>query len=273
MAVAAETNHTSGSWFPSGFHGHFRSKSRNDFICEYRQLAKPQPPKKFLRRAQENPGRHLFSRHDNRHSFLTDALYFEEGLGRRRIQNDNFAYQRDLLSWRPVMTVGPNFSQYQVTYRTPNSNQQEIKQLITHRPKTSFDNSDTSTYRYSHGKDNPNREVINAMTNEALTSTFTKKSGITKSNYGRESVATCLSWYEPPPRTPAPQQACGDVIVKRPGAPAATATYVHVPAPPSGPKPNTVMHTHIQQVAADCPSTIVPTSNGAESSSVGSNGE
>ena len=42
--------------FPSGYYGHFRSKSRNDFVCEYRQLARPQPPDKFLNRAKVSAG-------------------------------------------------------------------------------------------------------------------------------------------------------------------------------------------------------------------------
>lgn len=36
--------------FPSGYYGHFRSKSRNDFVNEYRQQAKPSPPEKFTRK-------------------------------------------------------------------------------------------------------------------------------------------------------------------------------------------------------------------------------
>lgn len=38
--------------FPTGFHGHLRSRPRNDFVCEFRKLARPQPPKKFIARSQ-----------------------------------------------------------------------------------------------------------------------------------------------------------------------------------------------------------------------------
>ncbi|XP_015761604.1 PREDICTED: uncharacterized protein C3orf84-like [Acropora digitifera] len=57
-----------GTWFPSGFHGHFRSKSRSEFNIPYRHRAKPVPPEKFLNYAAERSNRHLFSRHDNRHA-------------------------------------------------------------------------------------------------------------------------------------------------------------------------------------------------------------
>eukprot|EP00794_Sanderia_malayensis_P005961 gene5961-6655_t len=40
-----------GTWYPTGFHGHFRSKSRQDFTVPYRQKAKPIPPSTFLNRA------------------------------------------------------------------------------------------------------------------------------------------------------------------------------------------------------------------------------
>ncbi|KAK3750193.1 hypothetical protein QZH41_015417, partial [Actinostola sp. cb2023] len=71
-------NDISGSWFNSGFHGHFRSKTRTDFTVPYRERAKPQPPQKFLNLARERSNRHLFSRHDNRnaHSNMGDLEAF-----------------------------------------------------------------------------------------------------------------------------------------------------------------------------------------------------
>ena len=39
---------------PSGFHGHFRSKSRNDIDYSFRHNAKPPPPQLFYERAQVN---------------------------------------------------------------------------------------------------------------------------------------------------------------------------------------------------------------------------
>ena len=56
----------SPSQFPSGYHGHFRSKSRQEFTIPYREKAKPPPPTKFLNRSSARSTDHLFSRHDNR---------------------------------------------------------------------------------------------------------------------------------------------------------------------------------------------------------------
>lgn len=77
-----------GTWHPSGFHGHFRSKSREDFTIPYRQKAKPPPPMKFLNRSSVRSNDHLFSRHDNRnvHSATMGDLemHFNHGLGKRK---------------------------------------------------------------------------------------------------------------------------------------------------------------------------------------------
>lgn len=70
-------------------------------------------------------------------------------------------------------------------------------QLIVKRPKTSFDGIPTSTYRYSHGKTNPNRDAINAMTNDALQLGLLHRKNramTAKSHRSRESVASCLTW-------------------------------------------------------------------------------
>ena len=36
----------------SGYYGHYRSRVRNDFMNEYRQRAKPQPPQKYIDRSR-----------------------------------------------------------------------------------------------------------------------------------------------------------------------------------------------------------------------------
>ncbi|GFR75708.1 hypothetical protein ElyMa_002195100 [Elysia marginata] len=72
------SSHSTGSWFPSGYYGHYRSKTRTDFVNEYRQLAKPQPPRRFIHRSSQPVVSHLFSTHDNRNSFMCDASYFAQ---------------------------------------------------------------------------------------------------------------------------------------------------------------------------------------------------
>ena len=43
----------------SGYYGHYRSRIRNDFMNEYRQRAKPQPPQKYLDRSKVSLHHHV----------------------------------------------------------------------------------------------------------------------------------------------------------------------------------------------------------------------
>ncbi|XP_074645174.1 ciliary microtubule inner protein 7-like [Tubulanus polymorphus] len=226
MAVKTQGSRITGTWFPSGYHGHFRSKSRNDFVNEYRQLAKPPPPQRFLRRTQEIAGRHVFSRHDNRQSFLNDALIFEEGLGRRRVKNTTYKAQQDLMTWMPAKKEldrsGPHPTTYQVTYYKP----LPIKQIVANRPKSSFGEKSSTTYRTSHGKENPFRLQLLATTREPFTEINTNRIQRASSKYGHDTVASCLNWYRPqPPSTQRPASHRQQII-------APTATEVCVPKTP-----------------------------------------
>lgn len=107
MTRVFDNNDIRGTWFPSGFHGHFRSKSRSEFTIPYRHRAKPCPPEKFMNYAKERSNRHLFSRHDNRHahSDMGDLeTYFGMGMGKRKYvqpgQTQHTRSTRDLLTWR-----------------------------------------------------------------------------------------------------------------------------------------------------------------------------
>ena len=99
-----------------------------------------------------------------------------------------------------------------------------LKQQIVKRPKTSFDEDfkkDITSYRYAHGEDNPNKGILNAMCNDGLDTTLTRrKTG--SSLGGRESVASCMSWYIPrPPTKPTVPVATQTMPVKK-MTPAAT---------------------------------------------------
>ncbi|XP_031562873.1 uncharacterized protein C3orf84-like [Actinia tenebrosa] len=107
----ANVDEIQGSWFPTGFHGHFRSKTRTDFNIPYRQRAKPKPPVKFLNQTKERSNRHLFSRHDNRnaHSNVGDLeAFFNMGLGKRKylsttdqsIPSQHTKSTKDMLTWK-----------------------------------------------------------------------------------------------------------------------------------------------------------------------------
>lgn len=104
-----------------------------------------------------------------------------------------------------------------------------MKQQIVMPPKTSFDDSHppTTTYRYSHGRDNPNKAVLNAMNNDMLSRTLNKRQ--TTQGSGHDSVANCLNWYVPKGHA-VPSTA----PVMAPSPPTAP---VIAPSPPTAPKP------------------------------------
>ena len=130
---------------------------------------------------------------------------FLQGLGKRRFEQRRFGFKQDLLTWKPLQEelsrAGPRSSVYKVDFR--GIPREPLKQQIVKRPKTSFDSDfkkDTTSYRYAHGDDNPNKEILNAMCNDGLDTTLSRrKTGSSIS--GRESVASCMSWYIPRPPT------------------------------------------------------------------------
>lgn len=204
MATKVST-HTAGSWFPSGYYGHYRSKVRTDFVNEYRQLAKPQPPNRFIRRASQPASTHQFSIHDNRNSFMSDASFFEQGLGRRRHPERSGIFDPDFIAWTPDRIPRNSGRPFTSTYRKDFRNQELNVQKLVKRPKSSFDRTLTTTYRTVHGADSPNRDLINAMNNEALMLSTQERQRQAKQKVSdrRETVASCMSWYRTrlPPAT------------------------------------------------------------------------
>jgi len=191
--------HSAGSWFPSGYYGHYRSRVRTDFVNEYRQLAKPQPPKRFIHRSTMPAAAHQFSIHDNRNSFMCDATYFEQGLGRKRHPDRSATFDPDFIAWKPAKEMRNFGRPLTSTYRTDFRREELNMQKLVKRPKTSFDTPLTTTYRTVHGADSPNRDFINAMNNEALmlTTQHRQRQARQKKSDCRETVASCLSWYRP----------------------------------------------------------------------------
>ena len=158
------------------------------------------------------------------------SWYIFQGLGKRRIANDTLGWKPDLLHWMPqtgeLSRQGPHHSDYKVTYRGAPM-QEPIKQQIIHRPKTSFDDNHptTTSYRYSHGRDNPSRHILNAMSNAVLSGSMQSKRQNTQGD-GRENVAMCLNWYVPDRKASKPlstQTLCNATML--------------VPTPPTAPKP------------------------------------
>lgn len=236
-----------GSWFPSGYYGHFRSKSRPDFLCEYRQLAKPQPPERFLYRSMQPTAKHVFSIHDNKQAFLSDAFIFQQGVGKKRHTTSMFDFKPDFYTWMPlkeeIERSRPLESTYRLDYNKNGKNQMWVK-----RPKTSFETQPgITTYRYAHGTAAPNRDEITAQAGPALKlSQHQRKEGARSAAPPcRETVASCLSWYRPratPITTDFTQSMASQappVLVPAP-PPTAPPVMQHIPSPPPCPTPQTV---------------------------------
>ncbi|CAG5114930.1 unnamed protein product [Candidula unifasciata] len=191
--------YTVGSWFPTGYYGHYRSRARVDFVNEYRQLAKPQPPQRFIQRSLQPADYHLFSIHDNRNSFQCDASYFSQGLGRKRHPDRSGIFDPNILSWPPYRENPKLDRPLTSTYRKDFKKDEPNVQLLVKRPLTSFDTV-TTTYRSVHGKDSPNHNLINALNNEALLITTRSRlyQARKKKSGERETVASCLTWFRAP---------------------------------------------------------------------------
>ncbi|CAD5115747.1 DgyrCDS4692 [Dimorphilus gyrociliatus] len=181
-----------GTWYPTSFHGHARNKTRYDFQIDYRQRAKPEPPLKFLSRSRQNISKHPFSQHDNRHSFLSDALYFEEGLGRRRIDNSTCKSEVDLLDWKPVKT---DFSRQSSEYKFAYSGKPVVNRLVNDlkRPKTANFKPFSTSYSSVHGNCTWFRNEPIRKPNDGDTITNRRRRAVSAHPH-LDTVAACLSW-------------------------------------------------------------------------------
>ncbi|CAN0135412.1 unnamed protein product [Lampetra planeri] len=106
MAKPDDSGSLGTEHFPTGFHGHFRSRSRNDMDQTFRLAARPTPPLAFARRLQHprnGAHTHPFSCHDNRHAGLGSVGYFQTGLGRKRVRTplalSAGVYNGELVAW------------------------------------------------------------------------------------------------------------------------------------------------------------------------------
>ena len=122
-----------------------------------------------------------------------------QGLGKKRHPDRSSTFDPDFMAWTPNRhrhnTGRPLTSTYRQDFRLEEQNIQKIVK----RPKTSFDLNLTTTYRTSHGPDSPNKDMINAMNNEALmlTSVSRQRQAKMRPSDRRETVASCMSWYRP----------------------------------------------------------------------------
>lgn len=119
----------------------------------------------------------MFSNHDNRYSFITDATYLDLGVGKKRKVPESRCNRvtDDLISWAPQMRnlkegAEPALSAYKQTY----TGGRQPAQLLVDRPKTSFDEDaqvrQTTSYRYAYGPElyNPNKAAVEAIGRAAI---------------------------------------------------------------------------------------------------------
>ncbi|XP_074054030.1 ciliary microtubule inner protein 7 [Macrotis lagotis] len=97
-----------GSWYNTGFYGHYRGQFKCEIAQEYRLAAKPQPPAVFLQRLKEPPDQHLFSKHDNRG-------VFDPGIGKRKAW-EKLKKKCNVFNWPYDETQKPLVSSYQKDY-------------------------------------------------------------------------------------------------------------------------------------------------------------
>ncbi|XP_051777131.1 uncharacterized protein C3orf84-like [Erpetoichthys calabaricus] len=216
------TGDITGSWFPSGYYGHFRSKSRNDYLQEYRLAARPTPPEKLVQRLKDNPRKHSFSAHDNRHVFQTNAHYFESGLGRKKVKSSvaqSSRFNPTLISWMPLKLelsgTGPLFSTYRNDFHNSSSAGLSLQNSSQHTvmPILSPSESYNTTYQHAYSHCQPNSKIqtnmltgrvsSESLVREATYSYFNGKPEPSFSNPRRPkstplvtlSVSDCLKWH------------------------------------------------------------------------------
>ncbi|XP_035677511.1 uncharacterized protein C3orf84-like [Branchiostoma floridae] len=225
-----------GAWFPTGYHGHFRSKSRNDFLQEFRRRARPQPPSKFITRIRERPTSHTFSHHDNKNAFVNDGYHIATaGCGLKKPNNPNLTgFKPDFIHWMPhrdeIHRDGPNASTYRQDFTKSavllrRGAREDVPQILvggaTRRPSSSLSQLQTTTYSFAHSHGQPNSGVLTDMNTgvrlrsagpDYVSHDYLNKSGRIRSRSLNDvptgnltglrrardlHVGDCLSWHVP----------------------------------------------------------------------------
>ncbi|XP_063797152.1 uncharacterized protein C3orf84 homolog isoform X2 [Pseudophryne corroboree] len=172
-----------GSWFPSGFHGHFRSHFRNDISQDYRLEAKPRPPTAFTQR-MKGLGKKKLLKNRESHNF-TQWIPLEEEMRRQR----------------------PIISTYRTDFWTLDEKTGKVPQLLVPRlhRATSASYSGLTTYRHmlgSHGSlpapQKPSTTVIPIIyhsNREGAAGPSLQRA--MSAPYKRLTVSDCLVWRSP----------------------------------------------------------------------------
>ncbi|KAM4022520.1 ciliary microtubule inner protein 7 isoform 2-T2 [Anomaloglossus baeobatrachus] len=174
-----------GSWFPSGFHGHSRSHIRNDIYQEYRMEAKPPPPKAFTQRIR--------------------------GLGKKKLLKYRESY--NFTHWTPLdaelKRQRPLISTYQTDFwRKDGETGKVVPQILVPRVSRATSASCsglTTTYRHMLRSCGDLQASQNSITTDiTLISNKTRAgtSGVSllramSAPYKRLTVSDCLVWHSP----------------------------------------------------------------------------
>ncbi|XP_068107616.1 uncharacterized protein C3orf84 homolog isoform X2 [Hyperolius riggenbachi] len=197
-----------GSWFPSGFHGHYRSNIRNDICQDYRMAARPPPPKAFAQRIRENPAKHTFSRHDNRHIFPSSVFSFENGLGKKKLLQHRESY--NFIYWKPLeeqlSRQRPPLSTYRTDFWRLDDEPVNVPQLLVPRLNraTSASCPGVTTYRDMMRCHVP-LQIPERPTLTDSPQIFNSRAGTEgmtlrrakSAPYNRLTVSDCLTWRMP----------------------------------------------------------------------------
>lgn len=115
-----------------------------------------------------------------------------QGIGKRRVKSQNRDSQTDLLTWMPMKEEfdksGPLLSTYGHQFRGVPVEVDGLKQKLVSRMRLTVDRPGLTTYRTSHGHENPHRRTPSPVV----------KNRLLKPEPNKATVATCLNWYRPP---------------------------------------------------------------------------
>ncbi|XP_043835225.1 uncharacterized protein C3orf84 homolog [Dromiciops gliroides] len=132
-----------GSWYNSGFYGHYRGQFKCELAQDYRLAAKPQPPAVFLQRIKEPPGLHLFSKHDNRG-------VFDPGIGKRKAW-EKLKKKCNVFNWpSDDEAQSPLVSSYQKDYQKESGGIQPLVRFIQSGPPQSLNLNRIPSTTYQH---------------------------------------------------------------------------------------------------------------------------
>jgi hypothetical protein len=180
-----------GSWNKEGFHGHNRSKPRNEFSTQFRLSARPSPPEKFKIRLKTSATKHIFSEHDNRQAFLNDPELFSKGLGKKKIDTLNKnRWNPEFIAWEHESGRGAVAKN--TLYQRDFCHMTGPSRLLQNRLRTEA--TQVSSYKdaFSHGE--PNARTCREIKSEISSRFEYQGRAKTCAPKERMSVASCMNW-------------------------------------------------------------------------------